>query len=233
MSAGTALAVYDFDGTLIAGDSIVAYLRFARSRGFLPLRGLLAAALDGLRCGFGRLSPGEAKRRALRFREKLTAEEQTALDGDFAELLFSRLRPGAICQMAQDQAAGRFILLLSASTDNYMVPFSRRLGADGLICTRIAGLPEDNCRGEAKVGRLKAWLAENRMTPDFPASAAYGDSEGDAAVLALVGCAVAAYWLYRVQKKEFGGMSGDLSGYFLQLAELFMLMGLLTAQAMI
>ena len=56
---------------------------------------------------------------------------------------------------------------------------------------------------------------------------------GLGAVLALVGCAVAAYWLYRVQKKEFGGMSGDLSGYFLQLAELFMLMGLLTAQAMI
>ena len=187
MSAGTALAIYDFDGTLIAGDSIVAYLRFARSRGVMPLHGLLAAALDGLRCRLGRLSPGEAKSRALRFREKLTAEEQTALDGDFAELLFSRLRPGAICQMAQDQAAGRFILLLSASTDNYMLPFSRRLGADGLICTRIAGLPEDNCRGEAKVGRLKAWLAENRMTPDFPASAAYGDSEGDAAVLALVG----------------------------------------------
>ena len=123
MSAGTALAIYDFDGTLIAGDSIVAYLRFARSRGVMPLHGLLAAALDGLRCRLGRLSPGEAKHRALRFREKLTAEEQTALDGDFAELLFSRLRPGAICQMAQDQAAGRFILLLSASTDNYMVPF--------------------------------------------------------------------------------------------------------------
>ena len=33
MSAGTALAIYDFDGTLIAGDSIVAYLRFARFRG--------------------------------------------------------------------------------------------------------------------------------------------------------------------------------------------------------
>ena len=56
---------------------------------------------------------------------------------------------------------------------------------------------------------------------------------GLGAVLALIGCGIAAYWLYRVQKKEFGGMSGDLSGYFLQLAELFMLMGLLTAQAMI
>ena len=39
-------------------------------------------------------------------------------------------------------------------------------------------------------------------------------------------CAGTALWLYRVQKKEFGGMSGDLSGYFLQLCELFLLLAL-------
>ena len=118
MSGGTPLAIYDFDGTMISGDSIVAYLRFAHARKALTLRELCAAAAAGLLSRLGLLSAGEAKRRALR---------------------------------------------------------------------RIAELPEGNCRGEAKVRRLRAWLDENGITPDFPASAAYGDSAGDAPVLALTG----------------------------------------------
>ena len=187
MSGGTPLAIYDFDGTMISGDSIVAYLRFAHARKALTLRELCAAAAAGLLSRLGLLSAGEAKRRALRFLERLTPEARAALDRDFAELLLRRLRPDAICQMAQDQAAGRLILLLSASTENYMAPLAGRIGVGGLICTRIAELPEGNCRGEAKVRRLRAWLDENGITPDFPASAAYGDSAGDAPVLALTG----------------------------------------------
>ena len=49
---------------------------------------------------------------------------------------------------------------------------------------------------------------------------------GLCAPLITAACAGTALWLYRVQKKEFGGMSGDLSGYFLQLCELFMLLAL-------
>ena len=136
MSGGTPLAIYDFDGTMISGDSIVAYLRFAHARKALTLRELCAAAAAGLLSRLGLLSAGEAKRRALRFLERLTPEAQTALDRDFAELLLRRLRPDAICQMAQDQAAGRLILLLSASTENYMAPLAGRIGVGGLICTR-------------------------------------------------------------------------------------------------
>ena len=33
-----------------------------------------------------------------------------------------------------------------------------------------------------------------------------------------------ALWMKRLSAKQFGGMSGDLSGYFLQLAELIMLL---------
>ena len=186
MSA-TPLAVYDFDGTMIPGDSIVTYLRFAHRRKVLSLPGLLAAAVNGLRARLGRISTGEAKRRALRFREKMTPEQQAKLDADFAETLLTRLRPAAICQMAQDQAAGRTILLLSASTDNYMEPLARRLGVNGLVCTRIADLPDGNCRGEEKLHRLLEWLKEQGITPDWPASAAYGDSASDAPVLALAG----------------------------------------------
>ena len=41
------IAVFDFDGTVIRGDSVVTLLFFARKRGALTLGGLLRAALAG------------------------------------------------------------------------------------------------------------------------------------------------------------------------------------------
>ena len=40
----------------------------------------------------------------------------------------------------------------------------------------------------------------------------------------LLGGVLTALWMKRLSAREFGGMSGDLSGYFLQLAELVMLL---------
>ncbi len=187
MSAPVKLAVYDFDGTLIRGDSIVAYLRFAMKRGCLSPFSFLKAAFAGLMNSLGLWTPGKAKAWALRFWQKLPKDKREALDRDFAETLLGRIRPGGLCQMVQDQAAGRTVLLLSASTDNYMLPLSERLGADGLICTRISDLPEGNCRGYAKVERLKEWLTERGWEADLSASAAYADSLSDEPILALVG----------------------------------------------
>ncbi len=187
MSTPVPLAIYDFDGTMIPGDSIVAYVRFAFSRGFVKLPGLLSAALSGIASRIRLISAGEAKRRTLRFRMAMTPEAGAGLDSAFAETLLTRLRPDALTRMVRDQAAGRRIILLSASTDNYMQPLAARLGVDALICTRLNELPEGNCRGTAKVERLQAWLAEAGITPDYPGSAAYGDSRSDAPVLALTG----------------------------------------------
>ncbi len=40
----------------------------------------------------------------------------------------------------------------------------------------------------------------------------------------VLGGAITALWMKRLSAKQFGGMSGDLSGYFLQMAELIMLL---------
>ena len=40
----------------------------------------------------------------------------------------------------------------------------------------------------------------------------------------VLGGLLTALWMKRLSAKQFGGMSGDLSGYFLQLAELIMLL---------
>ena len=43
-------------------------------------------------------------------------------------------------------------------------------------------------------------------------------------VAMVLGGLLTALWMKRLSAKQFGGMSGDLSGYFLQLAELVMLL---------
>lgn len=45
---------------------------------------------------------------------------------------------------------------------------------------------------------------------------------GWAGLLLPAALLLTALWLYRIATREFGGMSGDLSGYFLQLAEMAM-----------
>ena len=187
--SGRTLAVYDFDGTMIRGDSIVAYLAFAVRRGCLSPFGLAAAAGWGLAQRLGAADAAKAKARALRFRKRMTPEQRRALDEAFAERLFHRVRPAALLRMAADQAAGRYMVLLSASTDHYMEPLNRLLGFDLLVCTRERDLdrPEGNCRGAVKADRLKAALSEQGVTADWADSWAYGDSAGDAAVLELVG----------------------------------------------
>ena len=60
-------AVFDFDGTLIRGDSIVRFLRFAAERGALPRRELLIIALCALGGKMGLVPMEKVKERALRF----------------------------------------------------------------------------------------------------------------------------------------------------------------------
>lgn len=60
--------------------------------------------------------------------------------------------------------------------------------------------------------------------------AALGDIGGKAMALAALAALV---WYWRVAKKQFGGVSGDLAGWFLQVAELWQLTALVVAQLLL
>ena len=65
------------------------------------------------------------------------------------------------------------------------------------------------------------------MSRRIPAAAALLALGGWALVLAAVGVFVRYYF---VAKKQFGGITGDLAGWFLQKAELWMLAALCACQ---
>ncbi len=185
-------AFFDFDGTLIRGDSIVSFLLFARRRGVLPFWEWAGTALHALLGKIGAENMDAVKTRALRFEQKLAPAEREKLCRDFVEeRLIPRLFPEGKRTWDALKKEGRMMVLVSASTRDYMGYVSAALGADALICTPVSpdGAAGPNCRGREKERRLLAWmegLPKDRR-PDMAASDAYGDSGGDVFMLRMCG----------------------------------------------
>ena len=195
------LAIYDFDGTMIRGDSIVGFLRLAFRSGVIGVRTLLRAGALGIASRLKLIRPEVAKAKALSFCLRLDPARLRALSEAYAGQLYAEIRPDALRQMKRDRDEGRIVVLLSASTDNYMLPLAERLPADAVICTGIKKLPAGNCRGQEKLRRLTAWLNENGIIPDYQHSSAYADSASDAPILRLTGHSVLVCPTWHTRRK--------------------------------
>lgn len=101
------------------------------------------------------------------------------------------LRPDTVSRLQRHRELGHRVVLVSASFEQYLVPFGQSLGVDGVVCTRLerneqglmtGRLDGANCRGPEKVRRLERWLADTGLTD--ATLWAYGDSAGDDELLA-------------------------------------------------
>jgi HAD superfamily hydrolase (TIGR01490 family) len=190
MDTRRALALFDFDGTLVHGDSIVAFVRFARARGIIKRREFAAACLYGALTALRLTDAARAKGKALSFLSRMTPEAADALCRQFAEqALLPALYPQGLEAMQRHADAGDTVLIVTASPERYMRALAGALPVHEIIATRQGtdGAITQNCRGEAKADRIREWLALNRITADFAASHAYGNSTGDLPMLRMAG----------------------------------------------
>jgi HAD superfamily hydrolase (TIGR01490 family) len=202
------IAVFDLDGTLTHGDTLVPFLRFVSgARGF-AVRGVRAMPpLAGWALRL--IERDRAKAAVLRaFLRGIPRAELERLAAAFArERLPGMMRPGALERLAWHRAQGHRCVLLSASPTLYVEPWARAAGFDEVIATELSydasgcatgGFEGANCRGEEKVRRLHARLGDlGRFTLH-----GYGDSPGDRPFLAL--CAQAHYRPFREDASERG-----------------------------
>ena len=183
-------AFFDFDGTLIPGDSIAAFVPYARKRGLMPRREFLRAMLAAAGFVLGVKNAADSKNAALRFRMRLSPADREALDRDFVrDCLLPRVYPqGQVCLDLHRQA-GRETVLVTASTENYMRIIAEALGFFALLATPLNpdGTVGKNCRGEEKPRRFRAEF------PEAAVEAFYSDSMADAPMAALAEKA----WLVR------------------------------------
>lgn len=190
MNEPRALALFDFDGTLIQGDSILSFIRVARRLKAFSGAEYAAICLTGLRYLAKNLSAEQAKTRALRFLTRLSPDRKMALEMAFAlECLLPAVYPEARAEIQRCKEEGKLPVLISASTENYMQHIAPALGFEALLCTSLSqdGQIGPNCKGEEKINRLNRWLCENQIQPDWSASCAYGDSLSDLPLLQSVG----------------------------------------------
>ncbi len=189
-------ALFDMDGTVTKGDSILPMIRYAAKTRLAKKSQLPCIALAFLGYSLGLLSDTRAKEMAISFLKGKTA----AQIHDFAEafcrdVLIRRVLPGARAEIKACREAGLRVLLVTASPDFYLQPLMRELHLDGIIGTRADVSPEGvytgriaglNCRSMEKPLRIAEYLAAGGYELDTENSRAYGDSGHDWPMMSLV-----------------------------------------------
>lgn len=180
------VAVYDFDGTLTRSDSLLGFIRYvcgpwAMLWGFL--RHLPLLVLMKLHC----YPNYKAKQKV--FSHFFRGMDIRRFDGHCRRYAASHrriLRPKGVASLERDCRAGRQVVIVSASVDNWVQPFFPGIGVLGtqveVVDGRLTGrFLTPNCYGREKVRRLLERFPDRsryRLT-------AYGDSRGDREMLAF------------------------------------------------
>ncbi len=193
------IVVFDLDGTLVKGDTYLAFLigflrrRPARLARTLPLPVALALHFSGAR--------DNSWLKTAFLTAVMGGVSRSDLDkwcGLFVEnLLAQAVRPRALARLRDHQVRGDHVILATASLDVYVEPFARRLGFHDVICSRAAwseddrltgALEDGNCHGKRKAELVAIRLAAlGRAAVDI----AYSDHEADRPLLEWARTAVA------------------------------------------
>ena len=183
------IVAFDFDGTLTVRDSYTAFLKWRTPLPAWLLGGvrLIPAAVAYL---FDR-DRGRIKAAATKVFLNGVPRERLEDDARRFAALYSRrlLRSDAVIAWKRWRKERVRLVIVTASPDVVVAPFARGLAADGLLGTPLAydergrvtgAFASPNCRGAEKVVRLKAAYGD-----DVQIRAAYGDTSGDAEMLAI------------------------------------------------
>jgi phosphatidylglycerophosphatase C len=183
------LVAFDFDGTLTAHDSFLAFLawRAGLARYAIGVTKLAAPLIAYL------LDRDRGRFKAAAVKAFLAGAHRAGLEAEAQAFAAAKapalLRPDAVRAWRRWQHLGARLVIVTASPELIVAPFGRGLGAERVLGTRLAfdaadrvtgALEGANCRGAEKVRRLKAAFGE-----DVRLEAAYGDSDGDAEMLTL------------------------------------------------
>ena len=182
-------AFFDFDGTLIRGDSFGLFARFAVGRAaffkavFISSPWIIAWKLRCISNSkakerlFGNLFAGMPYADFKRYGEALSIE--------------SRIKFDTVRRLREHVANGDTVVIVTASMSEWIAPWAKGYGVDTLLTTapevdpatgRLTGrFLGANCHGAEKARRITERFGSLKDAEVW----AYGDSAGDDAMLAL------------------------------------------------
>jgi HAD superfamily hydrolase (TIGR01490 family) len=194
-----AVAIFDLDGTLVVGQTQVLLVRFLRKQRVVSRAFVLGTALWFLAYKAGLVKVTEASRaKGAQILAGLTEEEAARLMENFTEeVMVPRLHPASAAALAEHQAEGDDVVVVSAALDPLVKALCSRLGvteyagaccglADGRYTGRLEGLVP--YAGE-KARVAARFIAERGADPSD--CWAYADHDSDIELLRFVGHPVA------------------------------------------
>jgi HAD superfamily hydrolase (TIGR01490 family) len=208
---GRPVVAFDFDGTITRRDTMLRFLTAVRSRPTVA-RVFLRRSPELLRARRGGTARDQAKRlvcqdilAGLASREAEAAAQRTA---DAVER--SLIRPDTAARLRWHQREGHRVIVVSASFEAYVRPVAASLDVREVIGTRWevddTGVLTGRLLGQNVRGKAKADLLAGLLGADFRLEYAYGNSRGDAAMLARARYPV---WVGRRPLPELGRPLGE------------------------
>ena len=186
------IAIYDMDRTITRSGTYTPWLVFyAWHRAPWRLLLLPVAALAGLAYGLKLITRKRVKEinQWLLLGPAVDRARLTPMAEAYARrILETNVYPDALAQIASDKAAGRRVVLATASHRYYVDAIAKRLGVADVIATgsiwdardrltwRIEG---DNCYGAGKLGLVEAWFKAQRIARSKVRVRFYSDHASD------------------------------------------------------
>jgi HAD superfamily hydrolase (TIGR01490 family) len=189
------LAIYDMDRTITRRATYTSFLVHAALR-LAPWRLLLAPAVIAMMLAYlvGAVDRGRLKEvnfRLLVGRGRPAAELEPVIDSFADKQIATNIMPGARANIEADRAAGRRLVMATASYRIYAAAIAARLGFRDVIATEtqldakgriIARIEGDNCYGDAKLSMIKAWLEREGLKREAVHIRFYSDHVSDSVV---------------------------------------------------
>lgn len=184
------IAAFDFDGTITKRDTLISFLAFAAGKS-QTVKKLLLSSPQMIGFLLHQISRQETKEAILkRFFKGIPYHQLQEMGEAFScsPALSRLIYPAALKRLEWHKSQKHRCILISASLDVYLEPWSQRLGFDDVICSKlevdqngnVTGLLEGkNCWGPEKERRLLQLIGPK----DNYILYAYGDSRGDEELL--------------------------------------------------
>lgn len=182
------VAAFDFDGTLVPGDSLPRYL--ARLLGRRRFMSVLFTSWPRMASAY-RSAGRDGAKAALLLRAVADVEVDRAVEvgESFARVLAYEVRPNMAERIEWHREQGHGLVLVSASLGLYLIPFGKLFGFDEVIATALEVGPDGRLTGRLRGANVraaqKAVLLREHIGSGPVTLWAYGDSRGDTEMLAM------------------------------------------------
>lgn len=196
MSPTRSAAFFDLDKTIIARSSTLAFSKPFYEGGLLSRRAVLRSAYAQFVFAISGADHDQLEKMRAYLTQMITGWDVEVVRQSVAETLHSIIDPivfeEAVELIEEHRAAGRDVVIVSASGSEVVEPIGAMLGVDHVIATtlveedgRYTGDVEFYAYGRNKAVAMEQLAAE--LGYDMAVSYAYSDSETDAPMLEAVG----------------------------------------------